>query len=60
MNKEPINLLSYVYPNGEQVEISGDLIYALMQVLTQVKESETHNVFRHSYDVKSKQIKNKE
>lgn len=58
--KEQMNLLNYIYPNGEKVEISGDLLYALMQVLNQVKESETNQVFTHSYSTKAKATKSKD
>ena len=57
MKEENINLLEYQYTNGAEVTIPGDLVYGLMQVLNQVKESETHYVFNHYYDANPKEVK---
>lgn len=57
MKDEEIKLLRYEYKDGVNVSIPGGLVYALMQVLEQVKESETHYVFNHFYDKNSKEQK---
>lgn len=60
MTDEQINLLEHVYDDNAIVEVPGNLVYALMQVLQQVKEHETQTVFSHSYSFSAKEIKNKE
>ena len=57
MKDEQINLLAHVYDEKATVEISGGLLYALMQVLEQVKEQETQTAFSHTYDTSAKEIK---
>jgi hypothetical protein len=56
MNNE-INLLEYIYDDQVKVEIPGSLLYALMQVLNQVKENETQYVFTHYYNEAPKTVK---
>ena len=60
MTDEQINLLEHIYDNNAIVEVPGNLVYALMQVLQQVKEHETQTVFSHSYSFSAKEIKNKD
>lgn len=55
--KEEINLLKHVYEKDVLVQIPGDLLYALMQVLNQVKENETQQVFVHSYSLDAKEVR---
>ena len=59
MTNEKINLLEYVYDDNVNVELPGNLVYALMQVLSQVKENETQTVFTHSYSTSAKEVKSK-
>lgn len=49
-----INLLEYVYEPGQMVEVPGMLLYALMQVLREVKEQETNTAFTHYYSTGAK------
>jgi len=60
MTDEKINLLEHVYDDGVNVELPGNLVYALMQVLSQVKEAETSTVFAHSYSASAKEVKSKD
>ena len=55
--KEEIKLLDYVYKDGVNITMPGSLLYALLQVLDQVKEDQTHYVFNHYYDKTVKEIK---
>lgn len=57
--QEPINLLEYITNDPKQkTEIPTQAVHALMSVLNQVKESETHYVLNHYYNKSAKEIKN--
>lgn len=60
MKDEQINLLSHVYDKEQVVEFPGQLIYALMQVLEQVAESEKVLGLPTTYAKKTKEIFDKE
>ena len=56
MNKEEVNLLEHVYDKGQMTEFPGEVIYALMQVLSQVRDSEKMFGFTTSYVKSSKEV----
>lgn len=58
LSKEGVKYTDYIYKNGAQVPIPGELVTALLEVLHKVKEDQTHYVFNHHYDTDVKVIKN--
>lgn len=60
VDPKTVNLLEYVYQPEDLIQIPGNLLYGLMQVLRQVKDSETHTVFTTAYATKAKEVFSKE
>ena len=61
MKEEQINLLEHIYDAETMVSVPGTMLYAMIQLLNQVKENETLNVaFISQYPEKSKKVFNKE
>lgn len=60
MKDTEINLLAHTYDNNTKVELPGTLLYALMQLLQAVKESETSVGLSHTYVKSSQEVFDKE
>lgn len=58
LKDEEINLLEYIYDDGDMVEIPGRLIEGLIQILRQVEQNETNQGFISSYPTEQKLNKN--
>lgn len=54
LKDEEINLLEYIYDDGDMVEIPGRLIEGLIQILRQVEQNETNQGFISSYPTEQK------
>ena len=52
---EQINLLEYIYEDGQMVEIPGRLLEGLMQVLRAVEKDQRHDVFIDNYPTAPKE-----
>lgn len=54
LKDEEINLLEYIYDDGDTVQVPGRLVEGLIQTLRQVEQSETNQGFISAYPSTSK------
>ncbi len=60
LKDEEINLLEYIYDDGDTVEVPGRLMEGLIQILRQVEQNETNQGFISAYPTKQKVNKKKD